>query len=197
MRRTRFVFMLILAAVFCLGAVSLPAQAQAKKALIVVPKKDMEDNEYTKTCRALEDAGVEMVVASTSTGTAKGKRTKARVDTALEDVVVAEYDAVVFIGGNGSKKLWKDEDAHRVAREAMEQGKVLAAICASPGTLANAGVLKGKKATAHPKSGAKSIIEDNGGTYVAESVVIDGKLITADGPGSADAYGAAIVEQLQ
>lgn len=177
----------------------IPAQAgtQGKKALLIVAKSDFEDVEYAKPRAAFDKAGLQCTIASTKTGTLKGRKGK-RVTSDLElaDVVVADYDAIVIIGGNGIKKVWKNGDAHRIVREAMEQGKVVAAICAGPGILAYADVLKGKKATAHPKSGAKSVMVDHGCEYVNQAVVVDGNLITANGPDAAQPFGEAVVQAL-
>lgn len=174
------------------------AGAKDKKALMIVAPNDFEQNEYSKTRAKLDDAGVICTITSTKTGALKGNKGK-RVssDMELKDVVVGDYDAIVIIGGNGIKKLWKNEDAHRIVREAVTEGKVLAAICAGPGILAYADVINGKKATAHPKSGAKSIMKDKVCEYTGAKVEVDGKLITANGPKAATAYGEAIVEALK
>ncbi len=173
------------------------AGSQGKKALMIVASSDFEQNEYKKTRAELEKGGVDCTVASTKVGKLKGNKGK-RIssDILLSDAIVADYDAIVVIGGNGIKKVWKNEDANRIVKEAATQGKVVAAICAGPGLLAHAGVLNGKKATAHPKSGAKSVMKRNGCTYENEKVVVDGKIITANGPRAASAYGEAIVSAL-
>lgn len=194
----RRVSMLILT-FFMLVFLSVPAMAGAKgkKALLIVATSDFEQSEYSKTRNELEDAGVICSVASTKTGALKGNKGK-RVtsDMTLTDVNVAEYDAVVIIGGNGIKKLWKDEDAHRIVQEAANFDKVLGAICAGPGILAYAKVLDGKKATAHPKSGAKSPMKDSGCDYLDQRVVVDGKLVTGNGPKASTAFGEALVTAL-
>ena len=188
-----------LSAFMLLAFSSMPvlAAAQGKKALLIVAKDDFEQTEYAKTAGALEEAGVICTVASTQTGTLKGnsgKRIEAQL--ALPDVVVADYDAVVIIGGNGIKKLWQNEDALRIVREAANQGKVIGAICAAPAILGNAGVLQGKKATANPRSGAKPIMTKNGCVFSGKDVVVDGSLVTATDPGVAGKFGKALVTAL-
>ena len=194
-RLSCLLFALLLGSLLCVPA---NAQAQGKKVLLIVAKRDFEDVEYNKPRKAFDQAGLQCTVASTKTGTLQGRKGK-RVtsDLELKDVNVADYDAVVIIGGGGIKKEWKNADAHRIVREAMDQNKVVAAICAGPGVLGYAGVLKGKKGTAHPKSGAKSIMEDSGCQYVNQDVVVDGNVITANGPGAAKAFGDAVVKALQ
>lgn len=190
-----FLLALLLGCFLCVPA---HAGAQGKKALLIVAKRDFEDSEYNKTRMALDSAGVQCTVASTKTGTLQGRKGKrVKSDLELKDVNVADYDAVVVIGGGGIKKEWKNEDAHRIAREAMDQNKVVAAICAGPGVLGYAGVLQGKKGTAHPNSGAKSVMEDHGCQFVSQDVVVDGNVITANGPAAAKAFGDAVVKALQ
>lgn len=195
MHCTRFLNLLL--ALILVFACALPAAAAGEKVLMIVAPRDFEDVEYTKPRGEFDDAGFAVTVSSTKTGTLKGRKGK-RVDSDVElkDVDVSGYDAVVVIGGNGIKKLWDDEAAQNVIRQASEQGKIVAAICAGPGLLAEAGVLQGKKATAHPKSGARSMMEDAGCSYTDDKVVVDGNLITANGPKAAGAFGEAVVEAL-
>ncbi len=190
------VVLMILAAVLCMAHVAA-AGSQGKKALMIVAKADFEQTEYKKTRAALDDGGVECTVASTKVGKLKGNKGM-RVESSmlLSDVNPADYDAIVIIGGNGIKKVWKDEQAHRIVKQAAADRKIVAAICAGPGILGYAGVLDGKKATAHPKSGAKNVMKDNGCDYQSQSVVVDGNIITANGPKAASKYGEAIVEAL-
>lgn len=195
---SRSLFVLLCALMLTVGVQGMAqASPQGKKALLIVAKSDFEQKEYSKTRAELEDAGVVCTVASTKEGTLKGNKGK-RIssDILLADVNVADYDAVVIIGGNGIKKEWKNKDAHRIVQEAVQQGKILGAICAGPGILAYADVLNGKRATAHPKSGAKSPMKSHGCEYTGKKVEVDGKLITANGPDAAKAYGKAIVEAL-
>jgi len=173
------------------------AGAEGKKALLIVAKADFEDVEYTTPRKIFDAAGLVCTVASTKTGTLKGRKgARVQSDLELQDVNVADYDAVVIIGGSGIIKLWKNEDANRIAREAADQGKIVAAICAGPGILANADVLNGKKGTAHPNSGAKPVMEKHGCTYSLDPVVVDGNVITANGPDAAKPFAEAVVAAL-
>ena len=135
-----------------------------------------------------------VTTASARLGTATGKLgLKQKVDITLEQVKVADYDAVLFIGGPGSLDYYENPTCHKIAREALAQGKVLAAICAAPGILALAGVLQGKKATMFEDIGE---IGKGGGTYTGSGVENDGKIITATGPDTARAWAEAIVKAI-
>jgi len=64
--------------------------------------------------------------------------------------------------------------------------------------LAKAGVLEGKRATfwTYPLGSQANILKENVAIFEKKSVVVDGKIITANGPGAAREFGKAIVEAL-
>ncbi|MBU1486563.1 DJ-1/PfpI family protein, partial [bacterium] len=105
-----------------------------------------------------------------------------------------DYDAVLFIGGGGSRQYFDDIDAHWIARQAVGEEKILGGICSAVSILANAGVLKGKRATAFSSEGPN--LRAKGANYTGAAVEIDGKIITANGPQSATKFGQAILEAL-
>jgi protease I len=86
--------------------------------------------------------------------------------------------------------------AIELARKAFKSTKVkvLAAICAAVGTLAYAGVLQGKRATSHES--VAELVRPRCGEYTGADVTVDGKLITADGPGAAKHFGEEILRLL-
>ena len=92
---------------------------------------------------------------------------------------VEDYDAIVIVGGAGSKEyLWDDEELRAMVKEAYNKNKVLAAICLSPVVLAKAGILEGKKATVFPYKEAIDELKKNGAYYVDENVVVSDNVIT-------------------
>jgi protease I len=116
-------------------------------------------------------------------------------DVLLENVDAADFDAVVFIGGQGASEYWNSDQAHQIAQEAVQAGKVVAAICLAPVTLAKAGLLKGKKATVWASE--SKTLEEEGATYTGAPVEIDGNLITGSGPEAAQEFGEAVAEEIR
>jgi len=117
----------------------------------------------------------------------------------LRDLKVADYDAILFIGGPGAANYMDDETCHQIAREAVKADRVLGAICIASAILAKAGVLDGKKATVWSSPLDRStvkILEENGAIFQKDSVVVDGKIVTGNGPGAAKEFGEKIVEIL-
>jgi protease I len=172
-----------------------------KRAAIIVSFREFRDEEYFIPKQVLEAAGVEVITVSASLGKAIGKSGgEAEVNVLLKDLKTADYDAIIFIGGPGAVKYIDDETCHQIAREAVETNKVLGAICIAPVILAKAGALDGKKATVWSSpldKSANKILEENGAILQESSVVVDGKIITGDGPGAGKEFGEKIVEILK
>ncbi|MBU0686308.1 MAG: DJ-1/PfpI family protein [Candidatus Margulisbacteria bacterium] len=167
-----------------------------KKALIIIAKHMFQDKEYADVISVLGQAIVGTTTASSSAGEATGKfGGKTKIDITLDQVKVSDYDVIIFIGGPGADEYFNSPRAHSIAKETVSSGKILAAICIAPTILANAGVLKGKKATVFP-TGSQDLTR-GGANYTGTHVEIDGKIITADGPNSANAFGQAIVKALK
>jgi len=166
-----------------------------KKVLMVIAPDKFRDEEYNEPRRILEGRGCTVTVASTSIEPATGMLGGVvRPDTTIDKVKAADFDAVVFVGGYGAQRLYDDRQAHTLANEALKGGKALGAICVSPTILANAGALRGRRATVWPDQ-SKAIIA-GGATYTAKPVEQDGMVITADGPASAAQFGEAIAKAL-
>lgn len=166
-----------------------------KKVLMIIASDKFRDEEYHQPRQILERGGAEITVASSSLGLAKGMLgATARPDILLKDVIVDNYDAILFIGGSGSSEYWNDKIAHSIIKEAVAKNKVLGAICIAPTTLANAGVLQGKRVTAFSSEKAK--LKDKGANYTGADCEVDGKIITANGPSSATKFGQKIAEAL-
>ncbi|MEM2963453.1 MAG: DJ-1/PfpI family protein [Candidatus Anstonellales archaeon] len=171
-----------------------------KKVLFVIAPSDFRDEELFETKKALEKVGVvDSELASTKKGEAVGmlgRRTN--VDLLVSQVKLANYSAVVFVGGKGveSHRLAENPDVLKLAREAYASGKVVGAICIAPRILASAGIVNGKKVTSFPDSKTKELLKNAGSYYTGASVERDGKIITADGPNSATIFGEKIAQAL-
>jgi protease I len=191
MRTARKISWLLLAGCLVLSGVSFAQDAQAKKAVLIIPGKDVQDDEFLKTVQALEDNGIEVTVASTTLDEVTGTNgVKVKADMLLEDVSADNYDAVVFIGGPGAAQYLDDPVAHKLVQDTVAKNKTLGAICLAPVILTNAGVLKDKRATCYPTEG--DTLKTKGVNYTAKPVEKDGNIITADGPKSAQEFGKTL-----
>ncbi|OGC06464.1 hypothetical protein A2526_06015 [candidate division WOR-1 bacterium RIFOXYD2_FULL_36_8] len=166
-----------------------------KQAVIIIAKQGFRDEEYKNPKEVLTNNGIKVITASTETGQAIGKLgMETNVDINLQSLNVAEYDAVIFVGGPGSYNLFDNQEAHKIVKEALEKNKVLGAICAAVGILATAGILKNKKVTSF--SGVADLIKSKGAIYTGRGVEKDGNIITADGPQSATLFGEKILRKI-
>lgn len=166
------------------------------KVLFIIAPKDFRDEELFETKKILEAAGWKTEIASIQKGKAQGMLGgEVEIDKELPETVVADYQAVVFVGGRGATCFFEDPIALDLAREAHSQGKVVAAICIAPSILANAGVLNGKRATAYPSE--EENLKEQGAIFVEKPVVADGKIVTGRGPEAASKFAWKIVELLQ
>ena len=144
--------------------------------------------------------GIRVITVSTKENTAIGADGgEAKVDVLLEDLKVDELEAVIFIGGPGALKYLDNSESYRVVKEVINFEKVLGAICIASVILARAGGLNGKKATVWSSSMDRSSVrtlEESGAKYLEDKVVIDGKIITANGPQAAKEFGEKLKEIL-
>ena len=184
----------------------MPEQSQVfpqnkKKVAVIIAFTDFKDEEYFGTKEELEKAGIEIEVVSNLLGTAQGvSGGEVNITKTLKEVNVDDYDGIVFIGGPGALSNLGNSDSYRIAREAVSKNKILAAICISPVILAKAGVLNGKNATVWSSVLDRSPVEElkkNGAIYIDKSVVVDGKIITSNGPSAASEFGRIIAEKLR
>ena len=180
--------------------ITMPETLKGEKIAMIIAFKDFRDEEYFIPKEILEKAGVEIKTASNKMGRAIGADGgDTEVDLLIEDLNPADFDGIVFIGGSGCLKNLDNENSYKVAQETISQNRVLASICISPVILAKAGVLEGKKATVWSsvldKSSVK-ILKENGAIYQDEMVVVDGKIITGNGPAAAKEFGQTILKVL-
>jgi protease I len=192
---------------FCLfacvqqGGEGMPLKG--KKIAMIIAPENFRDEEFKIPYTYFTEKGATVDVFSTKKGTARGMfGTTVSVNKTLRDLNVSKYDAIVFVGGAGTPIVRKEERAIEIAKEAVEQGKVLGAICWAPTILAKAGVLEGKKATVwvgdDPEYGMRTdqVLKKYGAIFTGEGYTVDGNIVTANGPANAENFAREIAELL-
>jgi len=168
---------------------------EEKKALLIVGRENFREEELFETRRVLTEAGVKTVIASTRAGAIRGMLGRLAEATILvKDVVVDDYDAVIFIGGSGATEYFHNRFAWNIARETAQKKKVLGAICIAPAILANAGLLNGIRCTSFLSE--RDRLQRAGALYTGVPVERDGLIITGSGPMASVQFGKAIAEAL-
>lgn len=172
------------------------ADLKDKRIVMIIAKNGFRDEEYREPRDIFEKNGIKVTVASSSLETSIGMLgAKVKPDILHKEIKVDEYDAVIFVGGMGSKEYWDDPTSHNIAKGAFAKGKLICAICIAPVTLSRSGILDGVRATVYVSE--KDNIKSNGAIYTGKSVEIDGNIITSDGPSSAKEFGKAIIGALK
>ena len=168
---------------------------QPKRAALIIASENFRDEELFETKRVLDTAGVETVIASSRTGAIRGMLGNvAEAGILVSQLRVDDYDAIIFVGGSGAVEYFDNPVALNIAREAAHKRKVLAAICIAPTVLANAGVLKGVRATSFLSE--RERLQQAGAIYTGVPVERDRLIITASDPRAAGQFGGAIVDTL-
>jgi len=117
-------------------------------------------------------------------------------DCALDDVLSQDFRLVALPGGlPGADHLAADARILELLRRTHAEGRWVAAICAAPKVLARAGLLDGRRATSYP--GALEGIEVPGLNYLEAPVVVDDRVVTSRGPGTAMDFALTLIECLQ
>lgn len=116
-----------------------------------------------------------------------------QADTLYEDVDFAELDGVVLPGGMpGTTNLGAHAGVNETIKNFAAEGKLVAAVCAAPSVLGQAGLLEGKKATCYPGYEDKL----TGAEVIYEEVAEDGNIITSRGMGTTIAFALRITAYL-
>lgn len=172
-----------------------------KKILLAIAFRDFRDPEFFIPKEIFEKNDFLVEVASDQKGVALGNEGgEVAVDFLISEVKPENYQAIIFVGGPGALKHLDNKNSYSLAQNAREKGILLGAICIAPVILAKAGILTGKKATVWTSSldkKGKEILENYGANYLDQPVVIDGEVVTANGPKAAKDFAEAIVSLLK
>jgi len=169
----------------------------AGKRIALFVEDEFEDRELTGPLEALRAAGAEVTVVGPAAGAEyRGKKGHVAVaDLAAGAARVDDFDALVIPGGHAPDRMRMRHAMVDLAREAMESGKPVAAICHGPQLLISANALRGRTLTCWPSVAID--VKNAGGLYVDKPVVEDGNLITSRKPDDVGVFSEAIIRALE
>lgn len=172
-----------------------------QKRVAILTENGFEEVELTSPKKAMEDAGMKVDIVSSEKEKVKGWNhdhwsIELPVDVNLSDVEFDNYDALMIPGGVINPDLMRiNEDYVNFAKEFMESGKPVAAICHGPQLLIETGLLEGKSMTSYPS--IKTDIENAGANWIDKEVVVDHGLVTSRSPKDLEAFNKKLLEEIK
>ncbi len=161
--------------------------------VLAILAEGFEEIETFTPIDLLRRAGAEVTIAALADGIHATGRcgVTAHADTPLSAVADRTFDCVFLPGGPGTKLLRADPRVRDIVLRHHAAGRWLAAICAAPTVLLDAGLLTGRRHTAH-----FSVADELPDLLPTERVVVDDRIITSRGAGTALDFGLTLVEKL-
>lgn len=165
-------------------------------AQVIVPLADgFEEIEAIVPIDLLRRAGLTVILAGVGSISVTGSRgVTINCDTLIEQLELEGVDAILLPGGMpGASNLAAEWKVNEAVITLFNESKLVAAICAAPAVvLGPTGILEGREATCYP--GAEGYAPNH--SFSTKELVVDGNLITSQGPGKAALFALAIIEYL-
>ena len=165
---------------------------------VLVPlAQGCEELEAITITDLLKRAGIEVTTCGLDNQPVKASRGITIIpDTSIDKVQNLSFDLIVLPGGlPGSNHLRDNEQVQSLIKKQVLENKYMAAICAAPKALAEAGVLEGKTATSFP--GVLAALDNNNITISENAVEIDGNIVTSRSAGTAMDFALTLIELLE
>ena len=164
---------------------------------VLVPlAQGCEELEAITITDLLVRAGIEVTTAGLDDQPVIASRgIKILPDTQIRNIIDKQFDMVVLPGGlPGADHLRDNQMIMELLKNHAADGKYVAAICAAPKALAQAGLLENKTATSYP--GVLDALKLKNTLVKSTPIEIDGKIITSRGPGTAMDFALSLIEIL-
>ena len=155
--------------------------------ILVLLADAFEETEFVVPFDLWQRGGCEVVTASIkdSTDVTGGHGLQMNTDTILDMVDFDDFDGIFLPGGSGGvRNLAASAAVEQALKQFDAQGKWLFAICAAPLVLSKAGLLKDRRCTCFPGCEGDLVCRE----YSKDRVVVDEKVITSCGAGSAEEF---------
>jgi 4-methyl-5(b-hydroxyethyl)-thiazole monophosphate biosynthesis len=164
------------------------------KTALLILADGFEEIEAIAVIDILRRGGVDLTVAGLeNTEITGGQGLEVTAETTLETITERPFDIVILPGGDdGVDELEKSQSLKELIVRRHGKEQLIAAICAAPRLLDAWGVLNNRVATSYPDTRPKL----KACRYSEDQVVRDGHVLTSRGPGTAMAFGYAILEAL-
>jgi 4-methyl-5(b-hydroxyethyl)-thiazole monophosphate biosynthesis len=164
--------------------------------VLVVLAPGAEEIETVTVADVLVRAGCEVLVAHTAEEVVAGSRgIRLAGHLPLDQVLDQDFDLVYLPGGGDSAACCRDDARIQdLAQRQLASGRLLAVICACPIPLVPRALAHDRVVTSYPA--VRDTVEPAVREWRDQAVVIDGNLITSQGPGTAMALALTLARLL-
>jgi protease I len=163
-----------------------------KRRVLVFVEHAYEDLELWYPKIRLIEEGMEVVVAGPEKIVYPGKNGyPCRADRTFDEVHADDFDALVIPGGWAPDKLRRDPRVLDLVRAFDQAAKPIAMICHAGWVPISAGILRGHKVTG--VSAIKDDLVNAGATFVDQSVVVDGHIVSSRTPADLPDFCKALI----
>mgnify|MGYP001791913992 CR=1 FL=1 len=175
-------------------------QNSNQKRVAILTENGFEEVELTSPKKAMEAAGIQGDIISPQKSKVKAWNhdhwsIELPVTVNLADADIDDYDGLMIPGGVINPDLMRiNPDCVKFAKDFLESGKPVAAICHGPQLLIETGLLKGRKMTSYPS--LKTDLNNAGVDWKDKEVVVDNGLITSRSPKDLEAFNKKLVEEI-
>ena len=165
---------------------------------MLLASQRFRDCEYLVPKAFFEQAGIEVHTASTSLVSNGRFGFIVHNQLLVQYINPTQFDGIYFVGGAGSSEYLNNETAKGIFQAFLDLNKPIAAICAAPRNFLHWGLLKNKKSTGFDSDGVFSqmALENGSVSLLHEKVVIDGLILTANGPEASEESALAFIKLL-
>jgi protease I len=154
--------------------------------VVILTADAFEDLEVFYPMFRLQEAGAIVDLAAPTMSPIHGEHGYAlKPGKTFDQVDPAAYDLLIIPGGfpdGAPHTVRQHPKALEITRAFFAKDKPVGSICHGPWTLADAGVVKGRRVTSYWHDGVPEDLQKAGATYEDESVVVDGNLVTSRWP---------------
>jgi protease I len=170
------------------------------KTVAILTENGFEEVELTSPKKALEEAGATVHIISPQKEKVKGWNhdhwsIELPVDKNISNARINDYDALILPGGVlNPDQLRQNKEAVEFAKDFLETGKPIAAICHGPQLLIETGLLEGRALTSYPS--VQTDLKNAGANWHDKEVIVDNGLVTSRSPKDLEAFNKKMIEEI-
>jgi len=170
------------------------------KTVAILTENGFEEAELTSPKKALEEAGATVHIISPQKERVRGWdhdhwSIELPVDKNISEAHSGDYDALMLPGGVlNPDQLRRNNAAVEFAKDFIDTGKPVAAICHGPQLLIETGLLEGRYLTSFPS--VQTDLKNAGANWHDREVIVDNGLVTSRSLKDLEAFNKKMIEEI-